>query len=75
MNSAMDAESFDAPWPGVPVRRLAPLYGSLPSAPAFDLAAAALLLREDPGPRSIACLSRTEEGEYGLARFARSCPR
>jgi 3-oxoacyl-[acyl-carrier-protein] synthase II len=70
---------------GLPAHRLAPVYGHMPPAPAFDLAAAAILLRQGedgpPGfrdargaaPESIACLTRADEG-FGLASV-RSCRR
>jgi 3-oxoacyl-[acyl-carrier-protein] synthase II len=58
--------------PGVtdlPTRRLTPVYGCMPAAPAFDLAAAAILLKQGDGPERIACLTCTGEGEFGLARL------
>jgi 3-oxoacyl-[acyl-carrier-protein] synthase II len=66
-------------------RRLTPLYGSMPAAPAFDLAAAAILLGQGgdcppdfraaggAAPETIDCLTLAEDG-FGLAKL-RSCRR
>ena len=52
----------------LPGRRLLPLWGSTPVGPAFDLAAAALLLRSGAAGRAC-CLARGDEGEFGLVRL------
>jgi 3-oxoacyl-[acyl-carrier-protein] synthase II len=51
----------------LPGRRLLSLVGWMPAAPAFDLAAAALLVRQGAGPAT--CLALTDDGEYALARL------
>ena len=48
---------------------LLPLVGSMPAAPAFDLAAAALRLRAEGGPERLTCLTLDGEGGYGVARL------
>jgi 3-oxoacyl-[acyl-carrier-protein] synthase II len=50
-----------------------PLYGVMPAAPAFHLAAAAIRLGQDRGPERVACLTR-EDGWFGLVQV-RSCRR
>ena len=52
----------------LPGRRLTPLWGCMPAAPAFDLAAAALLIRQGAEER-VDCLARTEDGDFGLIRL------
>lgn len=51
-----------------PGRRLTPLWGCMPAAPAFDLAAAAVLIRQG-AEEQVACLTRTEDGDFGLIRL------
>lgn len=50
-------------------RSLAALYGAMPAAPAFDLAAAAILLRQGPAT-TIDCLTLAGDGGFGLARLS-----
>jgi len=52
----------------LPGRRLTPLWGCMPAAPAFDLAAAAVLIRQGAEER-VDCLARTEDGDFGLIRL------
>ena len=63
--------------------RLSSVYGAMPAAPAFDLAAAAILLRQGEAcppafrdargaaPEAIACLTRTGDDGFGLVRLGR----
>jgi 3-oxoacyl-[acyl-carrier-protein] synthase II len=53
----------------LPGTRLLPLYGSMPAAPAFDLAAAAILVRR--GAPRVNCLSLTDDDEYALVSARR----
>jgi hypothetical protein len=59
---------------GLPTRRLTPVYGCMPAAPAFDLAAAAVLLKQGAGAttETIACLTRTADDEFGLSELRSS---
>ena len=78
----LSGEDLADPDPGA--RRLTALYGATPAAPAFDLAAAAILLRQGgecpaafrdargEAPASITCLTRTDHGGFGLARVERA---
>ncbi|MDR3669381.1 MAG: beta-ketoacyl synthase N-terminal-like domain-containing protein [Holophaga sp.] len=50
-----------------------PLYGVMPAAPAFHLAAAAIRLGQAGGPEHLACLARDGD-RFGLVRL-RSCRR
>jgi 3-oxoacyl-[acyl-carrier-protein] synthase II len=45
-----------------------PLYGAMPAAPAFDLAAAAIRLRQGQGPERVSCLTRDQD-QFGLVQI------
>jgi 3-oxoacyl-[acyl-carrier-protein] synthase II len=56
--------------PAVSGRRLTSLYGAMPAAPAFDLAAAAILLRQGAA-ETATCLTRDGDG-FGLVQLRSS---